>query len=684
MLEIGQEFRGYSIVKSLGNRRAIENYQAKRLASGALVRLTLLADELLPDRAARNKFIVGVQTLCSVDQAGIARMLEVGDDEARAFYVTEFYPGGNFKQVLGKKMPPGQALRILRNIARTLAQLHVAGFAHGNLKPGNILLGPEGRPVLTDVGVTPLLKLDFNLGIDPYYVSPEQVRGDLPGPASDIYSLGIALYQMLCGLPPFQADNDFRIAMLRFDEPVPQLAGELSVVQPLLERMLDLDPSRRITSSDLATALDSFIVQADAIATRPQVQKDALRGDDMTKKGSADDGSQNIAQRIEKTLTDREKKRLDDAALAIEVAAPERAQGEHPYFSYVMLLLGVLVGAVIGAAFYFVLPEATDSGGIDRVQTLDALDEANRLAVAGNNEKAKKTYLSVISENPASPRAYNNLASLYATEGDLEQAQVLLKKALETNADYLTIYRNIGTVYAAMARDSYGKALQLDGEKKQVRLQYLGLASPVPQLADVSAEKSSATVVAVTNNSEAYSPATGQTEPAPVKEPVVKGETAAKSSLVDKQKQTTPPRSVPSAVGAAIETQKISTEVIPPVSVVKSVSPQLVLQDWAMAWSSQDVDTYLASYAPEYVPAGGLTLAQWQEKRKHRIQAPSFIEVKLDSFESIRGTGDTAEIRLIQDYRSDRYRDRTRKSFILRRHENSWLIVEERSLGRVD
>ena len=102
-----------------------------------------------------------------------------------------------------------------------------------------------------------------------------------------------------------------------------------------------------------------------------------------------------------------------------------------------------------------------------------------------------------------------------------------------------------------------------------------------------------------------------------------------------------------------------------------------------MAWSSQDVDTYLQSYAAEYVPGGNLTNEAWQEKRRKRLTAPSFIEVELDSIELMSQTGDTSTVQAIQLYRSDRYQDRTRKSFVLRRNAQAWVIVEERSLGRV-
>ncbi len=678
MFEAGQEFGGFAIVGPLGNRRAIENYQARRLASGAPVRLTILADELLKGEAARKKFVANATALCAIEHSGIARLLEVGQADGRAFYVSEFSPGGNFKQVIGTRLLPGRALRFLRDIARALEHLHATGVVHGNLKPGNILLGPDGRPILTDVGISLLLRLDYAHGIDPYYVSPEQVRGALPGTASDIYSLGIALYQMLCGKLPFQADNDFRIAMLRLDEPVPQLPTEYLFVQPLLERMLETEPQKRPTSSELLDELEPLIVEADAAVFAPGNLLDQQQGENLMAEKSDDKAAVDMTANIEKTLAEREQQRLDEPPVAIEITDPEQSSRTIPYFSY-LLLLGVLVGAVLGAVLYFMLPAPESSGGSDRAQIelLSGLKEADLLLTAGEYNEARKAYLALISRYPESPRPYNNLASLYAAEGDLEQAQTLLKNALETAPDYLAIYRNIGTVYAAMARDSYGKALLLPGENKPVRLQILGQKAELPARVDLAKAQTVATVDApkegtaqskesaqtVMNTSVEVS-ATDATSPAP--KPV---ETAA-AILIETQ-----PEAVKSPAAAVVAPGDAAVN--------QALSPQQFLQRWAAAWSAQNVETYLTSYAQEYVPPNNLSRSDWEKKRRQRLQAPTFIEVSLEPVESMSGTGDTAVIQLVQVYRSDRYRDRTRKRFVLRRDGQSWLIVEERSLGRV-
>ncbi len=683
MFEAGQTFAGYLIDSPLGNRLAIENYQARKEAGGSLVRLTVLTEELLPDEVSRKNFITAAEPVCRIKHPGIARLLEVGQADGRAFYVSEFSPGGNFKQILGVRLRPGQALRFTRDLAGILEHLHAADVVHGNLKPGNILVGPDEQLILTDVGMACFLKLDYTLGIDPYYVSPEQVRGAQPGASSDIYSLGIVLYQMLCGILPFQADNDFRIAMLRLDEPLPALPSEYQFLQPLLDRMLQTDSQQRPSAGALLGMIDSLVVEADAAEFNPQKLSVQQQGEVSMADQSAEDNVNEMTVRIEKTLAEREQQRRDEPSLSEDsLDSPSEVVGRSSSsFSYLMLLLGLVVGAVIGVALYFVVPrpEMAAAQPEIRVASVAGLDKADRLLLAGEYAKAKKAYLALIARNPGSPRPYNNLASLYAAEGDLEQAQALLKNALETAPDYLAIYRNIGTVYAAMARDSYGKALLLEGEKKPVKLQVLGT---VGQQLKPEADK--------TVSEEVTRARTAQKTPVKVSAAPEAGETAVKVPVETADKTKTPIRAESASadpkqpVSAAVEAAPQGEPESEPRAAAKvSLAPQQFLQQWAAAWSAQDIDAYLARYAPEYTPPNNLSRQVWENQRRQRLSAPTFIEVSLEPIEAISGTGDTAKVQVVQHYRSDRYRDKTRKSFVLRRDGDSWLIVEEKSLGRV-
>ncbi len=683
MLAEGQTFQGHLIAKPLGSRKSIWNYQAKRLASGATVRLTILTADLLPTAKERAAFVRSALPLCHLAQPGLAQLLEVGEADGRVYYVSVFHPGGNLKQLLAKPLHPGQALRLLRALLQALADLHAAGFVHGNVKPGNILLGAEGQPILTDVGVTPLLPLDYSLGIDPYYVSPEQVRGSQPAAASDIYSLGIALYQMLTRTLPFQADSDFRIAMLRLDEPLPVLPKEYRFMQSFLDRLLVLDPQQRGSAAELCEALDGLIEEADGL-DMPAVQaRESRDAEGLSEEEQSSAPEVDMAARIERTLHEREAQRHQALPAAEVLPVPAEKAGTSFFKVLLLLVLGVLIGGVGGALFHFDLSGSTGKPvPAENRENPQRLREsaADRFLAAGQLEQAKKAYMKEISGNPPSPQPYNNLAGIYAAEGDLEQAQVLLQKALETNPDYLSIYRNIGTVYAAMARDSYGKALQLESAVQPVQLQLLG--SSVNVVAAPKKEQAEPAAVAVSGEDYATSlkkPAT-RMKPAEAKsvQPVVEpqphpGDETA--SVVPAEGQAPAP--------AAVEEKAVSAPEAPAPDIA-TVSPQQFLQHWASAWSQQDVDAYLGSYAPDYAPSGYPSHSQWAEKRRQRLLAPAFIEVSLEPEDVVEAGSDRVELRLVQNYRSDRYQDRTRKMFVLRSQGQGWVIVAEKSLGRVD
>ncbi len=400
--------------------------------------------------------------------------------------------------------------------------------------------------------------------------------------------------------------------------------------------------------------------------------------------------SADMASRIEKTLVEREQERLKEAPVNIEVIDSERATREPSYSGYLMLLLGVLVGALIGVALYSFLPDPASTTVVDlhKVEGLRGIEEADRLLALGQFDPARKAYLNLIAQGADSPRPYNNLATLYAAEGDFDQAQRLLKQALETDKAYLTVYNNVGMVYAAMARDSYGKALQLEDETKPVRLQTLGLPQTVPLVAQELTIPPEDKVVVIEPVAPVENIEVGKSPQISVVA------TKEMSHLTGSGADVKPPAAiaggkalladvVPSKVTLSVAAESATSQDSAISDSSAHVSPQQFLKKWTEAWSSKDIETYLQSYATEYVSKGSSSHSDWQEKRRKRVTAPKFIEVELDAIKLVSETKENTKVQAIQTYRSDRYQDRTRKSFVLRRSGQTWVIIEERSLGRV-
>jgi serine/threonine protein kinase len=196
----------------------------------------------------------------------------------------------------GKRLPLADISRLLNSLASALDYAHSQNIVHRDIKPGNILLRSisntvelnnelpkDIEPIITDFGLVRLLdsSIQTSTGIvagTPTYMSPEQARGDKVGILSDIYSLGVVLYEMLAGAVPFEADSTFGILMKHLNEPPPPIAGISSDLQAVVDRALAKDPDLRFQSAgELAR---EFI----AIFNGQTISSDTLKNAELIKK----------------------------------------------------------------------------------------------------------------------------------------------------------------------------------------------------------------------------------------------------------------------------------------------------------------------------------------------------------------------------------------------------------------
>lgn len=252
---------------------------------------------------------------------------------------------------------------------------------------------------------------------------------------------------------------------------------------------------------------------------------------------------------------------------------------------------------------------------------------ASTLVALKRKDEAEEVYQGLINNYPKDPAAYNDLAVLQARAGRLEEAGELLNRAIESDHRYATVYKNLSRVYVEMSRNSYAKALRLSGEADAVELLSLGLKKE-----DISL--------------------------------------AAAQELVE---PTPPIRQDDSKTS-----EQPLTEITPSGEVFDASTAVLAaLQEWAKAWSEKDVDAYLAAYVPDYTPPQGGTHQQWRLQRKQRLSKPGKIEVTLEEAEVRKQGEKRLQVSLLQRYRSDNYRDSTRKGFVLLLQSGAWKIAQE-------
>src|SRR5687767_14224012 len=216
-LAAGDKLGHYTITRRLGQGGMGTVYQAKS-DSGKLVAIKVPYETLLDDPGTQARYQREQEISRALDHPGLQRLIETGTLEGTnlPYTVLEWIDGGLLREHLyqGRPLDTDEALRIATQLCAALEYCHARGIVHRDLKPDNVLVGADGRVTLMDFGAALLegarkittASLSTVLGT-PDYMSPEQVTGQRGDPRSDVYALGIMLYEMLTGHPPFSEDN---------------------------------------------------------------------------------------------------------------------------------------------------------------------------------------------------------------------------------------------------------------------------------------------------------------------------------------------------------------------------------------------------------------------------------------------------------------------------------------------
>ena len=239
-------------------------YLAKHLFLRRMVTVKLLKWSL--DQHERNlvAFEQGAIALARLNHPNIATIYDIDEDHGRPYVVMEFVDGEDVSSILARKGPmqTSQAAAIARNVARALDHAHGEGVLHRDIKPSNILISKKGDVKLIDFDLA-VQMVDSDPGRDPLYtqgtpsyMSPEQARGGAIDGRSDIYSLGVALYEMLLGHRPFQGRTESSVILKHLDARRPSIparkSGSLAPLAEILSVMLALNPRDRYPSAKAA------------------------------------------------------------------------------------------------------------------------------------------------------------------------------------------------------------------------------------------------------------------------------------------------------------------------------------------------------------------------------------------------------------------------------------------------
>jgi len=256
----------YRIVGLLGKGGMGEVYRADDLKLGQPVALKFLPDRHLSDGAALARFHREVRVARQVSHKNVCRVYDIGEIDGRHYISMEFIKGEELSSLLRRigRLPNDKALQIARQICAGLSAAHDNGILHRDLKPANIMIDAEGNARITDFGLAGLveeIREDEMAAGTPAYMAPEQFDRDAPTIRSDIYSLGLVLYELFTGKRAFDASSLDELINLRRSDSTPTNPTEIvkdldPVIERVIERCLQKDPTLRPASAlQVAAAL---------------------------------------------------------------------------------------------------------------------------------------------------------------------------------------------------------------------------------------------------------------------------------------------------------------------------------------------------------------------------------------------------------------------------------------------
>lgn len=270
-----------------------EVWEATDHVIGRTVAIKILKDEYMGDPGFLERFRAEARHAALVNHEGIASVFDYGEENGSAFLVMELVPGEALSTILERdgSLSTDKTLDIVAQTAAALQAAHAAGLVHRDIKPGNLLITPDGRVKITDFGIAriadqvPLTATGQVMGTV-QYLSPEQASGHAASPATDIYSLGIVAYECLAGKRPFTGESQVAIAMAQINEQPPPLPPTVSQpVQNFVMAMIAKKPEERPASaaavSRAATALRRGDLTA-ATAAVPAIAAGIAAGDEAT------------------------------------------------------------------------------------------------------------------------------------------------------------------------------------------------------------------------------------------------------------------------------------------------------------------------------------------------------------------------------------------------------------------
>lgn len=460
MIEPGKTIGGrYKIKSHLGTGGMATVYLAQDLILERLVAVKVLRFDFHTNQDAMRRFQREAQSATQLVHPNIVGVYDVGEEQGTHYIVMEYVKGTDLKEYIRQRgpLPPREAVRIMTQIVSAISVAHQNRIIHRDIKPQNILIDEEGNVKITDFGIaialseTSLTQTNTLLG-SVHYLSPEQARGGMATIRSDIYALGIVLYELLVGEVPFEGESAVSIALKHFQEPLPRISQMLPTVPQSLENVVlkatAKEPLNRYANceemlSDLQTSLSPERLNEPMFKPTEFTQETKVLQPIGT--GAIPKKIPTSSKEVPEIQFDEEKKQVDDA--------PKKKKRKWPW---ILLLFIILISSLGIFAFMQSSPKDIKVPDVSNL----TVEEAKAKLVDANLEVSdvQQVKSDTVEEGKVvetNPKAGSSVK---------EKSKVVLK--VSAGKDTVTIGDYVGKTFEA-ARDELRK-LGITVEKKDV------------------------------------------------------------------------------------------------------------------------------------------------------------------------------------------------------------------------
>ena len=333
-----------------------EVWKATDSVIGRTVAIKILKDEYMGDPGFLERFRAEARHAALVNHEGIANVYDYGEEQGSAYIVMELVPGEPLSTIIERegKLPPNRVLGIVAQTAMALQAAHDAGLVHRDIKPGNLLITPDGRVKITDFGIAriadqvPLTATGQVMGTV-QYLAPEQASGHNATPKTDVYSLGIVAYECLNGKRPFTGDSQVAIAMAQINDAPPSLSAEIpEPVRNLVFACLEKDPDKRPASAGKLALAAAALHKNDisgAASYVPAILGQATGNDTATSVLPATTLLQSSTEQLGQTTVMAQSDDAGGSADAAPEVAPKKKKSAWTWPLMTLLAILLLVGA---------------------------------------------------------------------------------------------------------------------------------------------------------------------------------------------------------------------------------------------------------------------------------------------------------------------------------------------------